>query len=95
MISTSFDEETGYLNRPTDMTADQCDVLSVAKASLPDGTPVVISCWKLTKEESEEFHRTGRIWLIVIGRTMPPVALSGIKPFATEGSQTSKTESDM
>lgn len=81
MISSSFDESTGYLGRPTDMTAEQCDPLAVAKAELDDGPPVVVSCWKMTKDELEEFQRTGRVWLIVIGRTMPPVSLTATKPF--------------
>ncbi len=81
MISASFDESTGYLGRPSDMTEEQCDPLSVAHASM-DGTPVVVSCWKMTKDEIDEFHRTGRVWLIVAGQTMPPVSLTAINPFS-------------
>lgn len=81
MVSTSFDESTEALSRPADMTEEQCNPLSVWRGPHEDGTPLVISCWKLTQEELEEFNRTGRIWLIVCGHTMPPVALTAIKPF--------------
>jgi hypothetical protein len=46
----------------------------------PDG-PIIISCYKLTEEELEEINRTKRVWLTVISHRMPPVALTGMKPF--------------
>jgi hypothetical protein len=46
-----------------------------------DEMPVVISCWKVTQEELEEIQRTGRVWLMVYGVTMPPVVLCGVRPF--------------
>jgi len=81
LISASFDESTGYLDRPPSMTADECDPLAVARVQYSDGIPAVVSCWKLTAEEVGEFKRTGRIWLIVTGQSMPPVALTANKPF--------------
>jgi hypothetical protein len=90
MISTSFDESKHYLSRPKDMTEEQCDPLSVAIATM-DEQPVVISCWKLTKEELEEFQKTGRIWLIICGNTMPPVALTANNPFLEQKDETLDT----
>lgn len=84
MVSASFPQSTHALSRPEDMTADECDPLSVANCVDPTGVPMVISCWKLTKEELEEFNRTGRIWLFIFGTTMPPVALSANSPFHGE-----------
>lgn len=81
MTPTAFDEENAVLDPPVDMTLDECSVLSVYKGNMQDGTPVVISCWKPTKEEWEEIQKTGRVWLIVYGNGMPPVALTGNKPF--------------
>ena len=43
--------------------------------------PVVISCWKLTKEELDLINKTGRVYLTVLGETMPPVALDVEKWF--------------
>jgi hypothetical protein len=64
------------------MTDDQCGPLAIARAVCPDGTPVLLSCWKLTREELDEINRTGRVWLGIIGRSMPPVLVSGCNPFA-------------
>ena len=58
-----------------------CDALSVWRGLTQGGQPVVISCWKLTKEELEEINKTGRVWLWVHGLTMPPVSLEVSHPF--------------
>ncbi len=82
MVPCSFTEANVVLDRPPDMTADQCDPLSVLRTSTEQGMPVVVSCWKLTQEELAEIVRNGgRIWLTVYGQTMPPVSLSGQRPF--------------
>lgn len=81
MEACSFDESNFVLGRPEDLTADQCDPLSVWRGVCSDGVPRVISCFKLTKEELEEVNRTGRVWLFVMGLTMPPVALQTAHPF--------------
>jgi hypothetical protein len=78
MIATSFDESNLALSRSNGMTEEP---LCVMKTKTEDGFPVVVSCWKMTKEEKEEFLRTGRIWLTVYGETMPPVSVDGIKPW--------------
>lgn len=81
MIATSFDESNEVLGRPPGMTGEQCDPLSVRRGfNEGDGLPLVVSCWKPTKEELEEINRTGRMWLVVCGVTMPPVVLMGHKP---------------
>ena len=80
MIPTSFEESNCALSRPADMTDDQCAPLSVCKTIDANGFPVVISCWKMTALELVEFHRTGRVWLIIAGDTMPPARLSCNKP---------------
>jgi hypothetical protein len=81
MESTAFDEENCVLGPPKGVGHDRCESISVWKGPLENGTPVVISCWKLTKEELEEVNRTGRVWLMVWGESMPPVALKGVNPF--------------
>jgi len=76
MIPASFEESNFVLSRPPDMTEEQCDPLCV----FMDGEHHVVSCWKLAAEEKSEFERTGRIWLVVFGATMPAVSLTAIKP---------------
>jgi hypothetical protein len=79
MIPSSFTESNTFLDKPVGFFEDQCVPLAVFKDNRQDKLPVVISCWKMTREELEEIIRTGRIWLVVCGETMPPVMLSGLK----------------
>jgi hypothetical protein len=37
-----------------------------------------ISCWRLSPEELAIVNRTGEVWLSVMGRTTPPVFVSGV-----------------
>ena len=79
MVPSSFTESNGTLDPPIGVDLDDCEVLSIFRGQLPNKQPVVISCWKLTKEELEEVTRTGRVWLVIWGQTMPPVYISGEK----------------
>lgn len=75
MQACSFDESNHVLGAPEGMSPDECDALSVFLGEDTLRRPVVVSCWKLEKGELELINRTGRVWLIVIGPSMPPVAL--------------------
>lgn len=77
----SFDESNNVLDRPSDMTEDQCQSLSTFHGIDTNNLPIVISCWKVTAEELAEINRTGRIWLGIVGQTMPPAWISGHRPF--------------
>jgi len=81
MIPSNFDESNCVLDKPPELTVDECDCLSVFRGTDSNNFPIVISCWKLTKEELERVNKTGRIYLGVIGDTMPPVWLDGMNPF--------------
>lgn len=91
MYPAGFDESNQVLSRPDNMTDDQCGPLSVYKGAYQDGTPCVISCWKMTKAEMEEVIETGRVWISVIGASMPPLYVGGTNPFkeSTDASQPS------
>lgn len=79
-VPASFDESNDVLGRPVDMSDDDCAPLSIYRHVPDEGFPLMISCWKFTKEELDEINRTGRIWLTVYGVGHPPVHVSGIKP---------------
>lgn len=81
MIPSSFDESNEVLDKPPGMTYDECVALSVWRGESADGVPLVVSQWRPTREELAEINRTGRVWLTVLGVTMPPVAISGDSPF--------------
>lgn len=76
MEATSFDESNHSLGPPPGVSEDECSSLAV----FVDGKHVV-SCWKLTREELEEVNRTGRVWLTIWGRTMPPACVQVASPF--------------
>ncbi len=84
MVAAGFAESNLVLGRPPSMTSEECDPLQVLSIDTQEGHPVVISCWKLTVEELAEINRTGRVWLMVFGCSMPPVSLSVARPFETE-----------
>lgn len=81
MEACAFDEENGVLDPPHGVSLGECSPLPVWRGPLENGNLVVISCWKLTEEEMEEVKRTGRVWLLVWGSTMPPVYPTGRSPF--------------
>lgn len=81
MIPTSFPESNTWFDKPHDMTEEECGVLSVWKGNNTDGSPMIISCWKPTKEELEEIKRTGRIWVFHFGQFLQPHAIEGKNPF--------------
>lgn len=93
MIPTSFDEANDVLSAPDGISPNIVGPLNVLKTEILNGPPTVISCWKITQEEVGEIQRTGRIWLMVMGTTMPPVQLCGIKPFVCMG-EINKTDED-
>ena len=78
---TAFDGDNCTLDKPQDMSSDECVSLSVLKWKTSSGEPLVTSCWKLTQEELNEINRTGRIWLTIYGVTMPPACVDGVQPF--------------
>lgn len=79
MFASSFNEANTILDTPEGMTCDQVEALSVAVIDVSQNQSVIVSCWKVTKEELEEINRTGRVWLCVLGGVMPPVILTGKK----------------
>lgn len=48
-----------------------------------DGDSITIaSCWEFNDDEIEQIIRTRHIWLNVMGRAHPPVAITVDPPFA-------------
>lgn len=80
MLPCNFDESNITLGPPEGMTEDEVHSLRAYK-----GFGQVITCWKPTVEELLEIQQTGRVWLRVMGDTMPPAALSGLNPWRATG----------
>ena len=84
MHPATFKQSNTVLEPPEGVPPDAMDSISVCRAvSLlgGQGHPVVLSCWKLTQEELDEINKTKRVWLHVMGESMPSVWLSGKDPF--------------
>lgn len=80
MVPCAFDHENTVFNPPKGMEND-CESISAFVGKDITDQNVVITCWKLCKDEVEELIKTGRLWLIVSGQGMPPVALTGVSPW--------------
>ena len=77
-----FEGENCVLGKPREVGGTNVEALSVLKTTLrSSGLDCVISCFKVTAEELAEITKTGRIWVTVLGKTMPPIAIDGLKPF--------------
>ena len=87
MIATSFDESNVVLDKPPQLSYEQCSAVSAYAGQSDGGLPVVITCWKLTKEEFELIQKTGRVWLTLFGGGMQPACLSVESPFVPEKPQ--------
>ena len=83
MEPASFDESNAVIAAPPGIHPDDCPVLSVWIGTQYNGLPVMLSCWKLTVDELAEIQKTGRVWLTVMGHSMPPVTLATKKPLNT------------
>ena len=79
-VACGFAESNATFSAPPGME-ESCDCLQVLTAVDGLGNPVIFSCFKLTAEEMIEVQKTGRIWLMICGQGMPPVAICGTKPF--------------
>lgn len=81
MVPTAFDGENLVLDKPKEMSHDECESLCVMKSQTSDGQPVIVSCWKPSRCELELIQKTGRVWVIMYGTTMQPIAVQAERPF--------------
>lgn len=82
MHFAEFPQQNTLFRKPADMTEEQCGDLPVHRGAFPDGTPCIISCWKVTPEDLERIKETGEVWLSIVGSGMPPVSVFTENPFA-------------
>lgn len=80
----SFEDSNAVFGPPIGKSEDEVASLSAAFIQWGD-VPAVLSCWKPTEAQIETIRRTGRLWLAVIGETMPPVCLCSENPLDYEG----------
>lgn len=76
MNPINFPQANRTYTKPPGMTDEECAPLRVY-----DTGSALISCWQAQRSERAELERSGRVWLWVIGRQQPPVALHARSPF--------------
>ena len=69
-------------------TAEGCKDLPGTLAVNENGTHEIETCWELSPEELEQVNKTGRIYLYVVGRSIPPVALTTESQLIVGGEKT-------
>lgn len=84
MLPITFNESNFVFTKPIGMTDEQCSDLPVFRGYTDEGQPVIISCWKFSKEDLDEIAITGCIYLSISGASMPPVSLFTENPFYTK-----------
>jgi hypothetical protein len=85
MQGVKFPEQTTVFGKPAGWKDEDCYGLPVAQTvyTNSDGKNVacLISCWELMPEELAEIQQSGKIYLSITGKGMPPVSLSAVNPF--------------
>ena len=81
MVPAAFDEENCMFDTPVGLTSEQCEPMSAWRGILENGIPAIVTCWKVTADELEEIRRTGRVWLMVMGRDLQPTILNAVSPW--------------
>ena len=77
MKPIKFEEVNAELQKPPNMTDEECQPLPVFR----DGEEC-ISCWQPTWKERLSILIYGKVWLgVLFGKSQPPVRLKGSKTF--------------
>lgn len=79
MNPIDFPDSNLNLTKPRDMTDDEC------KSMMVFCTPeVMVSCWRLTWMDRLRVLFGRHVWLTVVGKRHPPVAMSTLCPIVRE-----------
>ena len=77
MKPIKFKEANKELQKPVDMTIEQCSPLHIIQTG-----NICISCWRVSFKEKLILLFSGKLWLTVrSGQTQPPVKITIDKPF--------------
>lgn len=85
-VPTGFTHENVVLAAPPGLEMAGISSLSVHKTVDPvTQLPMAVTCWKMTKSEVDTVTRTGRVWVSLLGPTIPPLLVTGVSPFTNTG----------
>ena len=82
MKPIEFPESNIVLNKPDEMTDEECMPLPVCVCRDVDDLPLIISCWKPTPEEWDTLCEQGRIYIAIVSEEYhPPLIVFPGNPF--------------
>jgi hypothetical protein len=79
LLPSGFDGANAVFGPPAGMS--EAEVYSLIAAQITyNGLPAIVTCWKPTAEQLEHIKDTGRVWVMLMGRSMQPICLSSQNP---------------
>lgn len=75
MIPIDFEGSNITLNKPDNMTDEQCLSIKAYKGLNNDGFPCFITCWKPSEEELEQLKQGYCVWLSVLSNSFAPASI--------------------
>ena len=85
MDHKDFTESNCTHGKPAGWSDEQCGSLKTHQGIIPEGPnkgmSFIISHWVPTPEELRELNNGGGVYLMVLGKAMPPVSLFTQNPF--------------
>jgi hypothetical protein len=83
-VPTDFDQSNTVIEIPPTLSRDECDAINAYVGPSDQDYKFCITCWKLTQKELDEMNRTERVWMVVMGNTMPSSYCHGISLWRKE-----------
>ena len=82
MKPIEFPESNTILNKPDEMTDEECMPLPVCVCRDSEDLPLIISCWEPTPEEWNALRKQGRIYIAIVSEEYhPPLIVFPGNPF--------------
>ena len=89
MKPIQFPESNIVLNKPDEMTDEECMPLPVCVCRDSEDLPLIISCWEPTPEEWNALRKQGRIYIAIVSEEYhPPLIVFPGNPFDADSEPT-------
>ena len=89
MKPIEFPEANTVLNKPDEMTDEECMPLPVCVCRDADDLPLIISCWEPTPEEWNALRKQGCIYIAIVSEEYhPPLIVFPGNPFDADSEPT-------